>query len=80
MHLIDGTFELFRAYYGAPPASAPDGREVGATRSLARQLLVHVEKQEATHVAVAFDHVIAELQRASLCGGGSRAARSGGCA
>jgi hypothetical protein len=32
VHLIDGTYELFRSYYGAPPATAPDGREVGAVR------------------------------------------------
>ncbi len=58
VHLIDGTFELFRAYYGAPSATAPDGSEVGALRALARQLLVHVRREEATHVGVAFDHVI----------------------
>ena len=38
VHLIDGTFELFRAYFGAPSALAPDGREVGATRALLRML------------------------------------------
>lgn len=31
VHLIDGTFELFRAYYAAPPMRSKDGREVGAT-------------------------------------------------
>ena len=39
VHLVDGTYELFRAYYGAPGRSAPDGREVGATRQLMRSLL-----------------------------------------
>ncbi len=58
VHLVDGTYELFRAYYGAPEASAPDGREVGATRALARSLWSLVEKEGATHVAVAFDTVI----------------------
>jgi len=58
VHLIDGTYELFRAYYGAPPAQAPDGREVGATRSFGRQLLRIAREEGATHVAVAFDHVI----------------------
>lgn len=28
VHLVDGTFELFRAFYGSPPATASDGREV----------------------------------------------------
>ena len=32
IHLLDGTYELFRAYYGLPSIKAPDGREVGATR------------------------------------------------
>jgi 5'-3' exonuclease len=58
IHLVDGTYELFRAYYGAPASSAPDGREVGATRGLMRSLLALVRDPEVTHVAVAFDHVI----------------------
>lgn len=57
VHLVDGTFELFRAYYGAPSAKSPTGREVGATRSLARSLLRLVD-EGATHIAIAFDHVI----------------------
>jgi len=58
IHLVDGTYELFRAYYGAPPARAPDGREVGATRGLLRSLAALVRSEGATHVGVAFDHVI----------------------
>jgi 5'-3' exonuclease len=57
-HLVDGTYELFRAFYGAPSARAPDGQEVGATRSLLRSLAALVRKEGATHVGVAFDHVI----------------------
>jgi len=58
VHLVDGTYELFRAHYGAPPATAPDGREIGATIGLARSLLALVRTEGATHVAVAFDHVV----------------------
>ncbi len=58
VHLLDGTYELFRAHYGAPPATAPDGSEVGATRGLLRSLLSLVRNEGATHVAVAFDHVV----------------------
>jgi 5'-3' exonuclease len=58
VHLVDGTYELFRAHYGAPGASAVDGREVGASRGLARSLLGLVRNEGATHVAVAFDHVV----------------------
>jgi 5'-3' exonuclease len=56
IHLIDGTYELFRAFYGAPGASAPDGAEVGALRGLARSMLSLLRNEGATHVAVAFDH------------------------
>jgi 5'-3' exonuclease len=56
--LIDGTYELFRAWFGAPPAQSSSGEEVGAVRALARQLLKHVRDEQMTHVGVAFDHVI----------------------
>ena len=68
VHLLDGTYELFRAHYGAPPSTAPDGREVGATRGLLRSLLSLVKNENATHVAVAFDHVI-ESFRNDMFGG-----------
>ncbi|HWV38102.1 MAG TPA: 5'-3' exonuclease H3TH domain-containing protein [Vulgatibacter sp.] len=58
VHLIDGTYELFRAHFGAPPARAPDGMEVGAARGLLRSLAMLVRQEGVTHVAVAFDHVI----------------------
>jgi 5'-3' exonuclease len=58
IHLVDGTYELFRAFYGPPGATAPDGSEVGAVRGLARSMLALVRNEGATHVAVAFDHVV----------------------
>jgi 5'-3' exonuclease len=58
VHLIDGTFELFRAFFGAPGAQAPDGREVGATRGLLRSLAAFARNERVTHAGVAFDHVI----------------------
>ena len=58
VHIVDGTYELFRSFYGAPGATGPDGKEVGATRALLRSLLALVTTEGATHVAVAFDHVI----------------------
>jgi 5'-3' exonuclease len=58
IHLIDGTYELFRNYYGAPPKAAPDGREVGATLGLVRSLLMLLSTEGVTHAGVAFDHVI----------------------
>jgi 5'-3' exonuclease len=58
IHLVDGTYELFRHFFGAPPRKAPDGREVGATLGLLNSLLALLTKSGATHVACAFDHVI----------------------
>jgi len=58
IHLIDGTYELFRSHFGAPPKKAADGQEVGATLGLVRSLLMLLTSPEVTHVAVAFDHVI----------------------
>ncbi|MBW2386704.1 MAG: flap endonuclease [Deltaproteobacteria bacterium] len=58
VHLVDGTYELFRSYYGAPSATGSDGREVGAARGLLRSLGALLREPGCTHVAVAFDHVI----------------------
>jgi 5'-3' exonuclease len=58
IHLVDGTYELFRNHFGAPPKKAPDGREVGATLGLLRSLYMLLLTPGVTHVACAFDHVI----------------------
>ena len=58
IHLVDGTYELFRSFYGAPGKQAPDGREVGATLGLLKSLLSLITKTGATHIACAFDQVI----------------------
>lgn len=58
IHLVDGTYELFRSFYGTPAKSAPDGREVGATLGLLRSLLTLLTRSGATHIACAFDHEI----------------------
>ena len=58
VYLLDGTYELFRNHFGAPPKKAPDGQEVGATLGLLRSLLMLLTTPGVTHVACAFDHVI----------------------
>jgi 5'-3' exonuclease len=58
IHLVDGTYELFRSHFGAPPKKSPDGMEVGATLGLVRSMMLLLSDPEVTHVAVAFDHVI----------------------
>ena len=57
VHLIDGTYELFRHFYAVPPAQDSAGREIGAVRGVVRSVLWMIE-QGATHIAVATDHVV----------------------
>jgi 5'-3' exonuclease len=66
VHLLDGTYELFRNFYGPPPRKAPDGREVGATIGLLRSLLALLSAPEATHVGCAFDHVVESFRNELL--------------
>jgi 5'-3' exonuclease len=62
VHLVDGTYELFRNHFGAPPRKSPGGQEIGATLGLLRSLLMMLTSPEVTHVAVAFDHVITSFR------------------
>jgi len=57
VHLFDGTYELFRAWFGAPPAQH-NGREVGAARVVLRSLAGLLGRGGVTHAGVAYDHVI----------------------
>ena len=57
VHLIDGTYELFRHHFGAPNYRNDDGLEVGAVRGVVFSLL-GMFRDGATHMAVATDHVI----------------------
>ncbi len=68
VHLIDGTYELFRAYFGAPSARDATGREVGATRALLRGLNAFLRDDTVTHVACAFDHVVESFRNELFAG------------
>ena len=57
VHLVDGTYELFRHYYALPSARDSEGREVAAVRGVLASVLGMI-KGGATHLAVATDHVI----------------------
>jgi 5'-3' exonuclease len=57
VHLIDGTYELFRHYYALPSVRDRDGREVAAVRGVVASVLGMINAG-ATHVGVATDHVI----------------------
>ncbi|HET7248740.1 MAG TPA: 5'-3' exonuclease H3TH domain-containing protein [Gemmatimonadales bacterium] len=68
VHLVDGTYELFRAHFGAPPQTSPAGVEVGATLGLMRSLLSLLREDGVTHVGCAFDHVIESFRNAMYPG------------
>lgn len=57
VHLVDGTYELFRHYYGAPAHQNRGREEVGATRAVLGSLLGMLEAG-GTHMGVATDHVV----------------------
>jgi 5'-3' exonuclease len=57
IHLVDGTYELFRHYYAVPSARDADGAEIGAVRAVVGSVLGMINKG-ATHVGVATDHII----------------------
>jgi 5'-3' exonuclease len=68
IHLVDGTYELFRAHFGAPPKKSQSGQEVGATLGMLRSMLLLLSDPEVTHVAVAFDHVIESFRNKMYAG------------
>ena len=68
IHLIDGTYELFRNHFGAPPKKSVSGQEVGATLGLMRSLLMLLQSPGVTHVGVAFDHVIESFRNKLYAG------------
>lgn len=57
VHLVDGTYELFRHFFGAPPHRNAAGEEVAAVRGVLGSVLQLLD-EGATHVGVATDHVI----------------------
>jgi 5'-3' exonuclease len=57
VHLVDGTYELFRYHFALPSHVLDDGREVAATRGVVGSMLSLLE-DGATHVGIATDHVI----------------------
>ncbi len=61
VYLVDGTFELFRCFHGAPRALGADGVEVGAGRALLATMTKLLATRDVTHIAVAFDSVVAPV-------------------
>jgi 5'-3' exonuclease len=57
VHLVDGTYELFRYHFALPSHVTTGGREVAATRG-ALGTVMQILEEGGTHVGVATDHVI----------------------
>ena len=68
VHLFDGTYELFRAWFGAPPQQTDAGVEVAAARTFLRSLSGAMKAHGVTHGGVAFDHVIESFRNRLFAG------------
>ncbi len=68
LHLLDGTYELFRSFFGAPPRSAPDGQEVGAVAGIIGSTLGLLREPGVTRLAVATDYVIESFRNQLFAG------------
>ena len=64
LHLVDGTYELFRAHFSRRPPHAPGGRDLKATVGLASAMLALLDdpKESVSHVAIAFDNPIRSVR------------------
>jgi 5'-3' exonuclease len=71
LHLVDGTYELFRAHFSKRPArTSPTGKDVKATVGVVGSLLqlLHDPQEEVTHLAVAFDRPIESFRNRRFVG------------
>jgi len=71
LHLVDGTYELYRAHFSPRPgATAPDGRDVKATVGLVSSMLalLHEAEEAVTHIALAFDNPIRSFRNDLFAG------------
>ncbi len=57
LHLLDGTYELFRSHFGAPPRTDPEGRPISAVHGIMASTLA-LMSEGVTHLGAAFDTVI----------------------
>jgi 5'-3' exonuclease len=67
LHLIDGTYELFRHFFAVPAATDVNGREIGAVRGVLRSVLSMIERG-STHLGVATDHVVESFRNELYAG------------
>jgi 5'-3' exonuclease len=67
IHLIDGTYELFRYFFALPSALDVTGQEIAAVRGVAASVLSMIEAG-ATHIGVATDHVVESFRNELYAG------------
>ncbi len=68
VHLLDATYELFRAHFGRPPHAAGNGVPVGATLGVVESVLSLFREDGVTHLAAATDHVIRSWRNERFAG------------
>ena len=68
VHLLDATYELFRAHFGRPPRRALDGRPISATVGLVETTLSLLREPGVTHLGAASDHVIRSFRNRLYAG------------
>ncbi|MBW3662994.1 MAG: flap endonuclease [Actinobacteria bacterium] len=71
VHLVDGTYELFRAHYSKRPERLdPDGADIKATVGIIESLLglLHDDDEQVTHIAIAFDNPIESFRNELFAG------------
>ncbi|MRG98636.1 phage portal protein family protein [Polyangium spumosum] len=62
LHVVDGTYELFRAHFSRGRRRVVDGKDVKATVGMVASLVTLLEAGEVTHLAVAFDNPITSFR------------------
>ena len=68
VHLLDATYELFRAHFGRPPHADASGKAVGATLGVVESVLSLFREDGVTHLGCATDHVIRSWRNARYAG------------
>lgn len=68
LHLLDATYELFRAHFGRPPRNAPDGTPIAAVHGLLETVLGLLRESETTHLAAATDQVVVSFRNDMYAG------------
>jgi 5'-3' exonuclease len=68
IHLLDATYELFRAHFGRPPHAGDDGTPVGATLGVVESTLSLLRDGGVTHLGCATDHVIRSWRNERFAG------------